>query len=295
MSSVSQLSTSLCLIGVLVACRSDRPSSGAGQAAPAADVPAAATAAPAAQVTITATDYKLDVPATLTAGPVSFRLVNSGKELHQAQIVRLEQGKTMADLTTAMKHEGPPPSWLSFVGGPNGIAPGQEATTIAALTPGKYAMICLIPSPDGVPHMMKGMVQPFEVTGGTTTAALPAADDTIRLADYTFASSRPIAAGKHTFLVTNDARQPHELVLLRLSPGKTVEDFGTWATTGGMKGPPPALPVGGVAVIDAGGSGVFTADLAPGNYGMICFVPDAKDGKPHLMHGMMKQITVGQT
>jgi hypothetical protein len=62
-----------------------------------------------------------------------------------------------------------------------------------------------------------------------------------------------------------------------------------------MKGPPPALPVGGVAVIDAGGSGVFTADLAPGNYGMICFVPDAKDGKPHLMHGMMKQITVGQT
>ena len=44
-----------------------------------------------------------------------------------------------------------------------------------------------------------------------------------------------------------------------------------------------------------GTSGVFTADLAPGDYGLICFVPDAKDGKPHLMHGMMKQITVGQT
>jgi hypothetical protein len=28
---------------------------------------------------------------------------------------------------------------------------------------------------------------------------------------------------------------------------------------------------------------------------LICFVPDAKDGKPQLMHGMMKQITVGQT
>jgi uncharacterized cupredoxin-like copper-binding protein len=295
MSSASQLSTLLCLAGVLGACRSDRPSSGSEQAAPAADVPAVAPAAPAAQVTITATDFKLDVPATLTAGPISFRLVNSGKELHQAQIVRLEQGKTIADLKTAMKHEGPPPSWLSFVGGPNGIAPGHEATTIAALTPGKYAMICLIPSPDGVPHLAKGMLQEFEVTGGTTTAAMPAADDTVRLADYTFASSRPIAPGKRTFLVTNDAQQPHELVLLRLSPGKTVEDFGKWATTGGMKGPPPALPVGGVAVIDAGGSGVFTADFAPGDYGLICFVPDAKDGKPHLMHGMMKQITVGQT
>jgi hypothetical protein len=27
----------------------------------------------------------------------------------------------------------------------------------------------------------------------------------------------------------------------------------------------------------------------------MCFVPDSKDGKLHLMHGMMKQITVGRT
>jgi hypothetical protein len=24
----------------------------------------------------------------------------------------------------------------------------------------------------------------------------------------------------------------------------------------------------------------------------VCFLPDHKDGKPHFMHGMMKQITV---
>ena len=166
---------------------------------------------------------------------------------------------------------------------------------MASLAPGKYALICLIPSPDGVPHLMKGMIQPFEVTGGGAEAALPVASDTVRLGDYTFESGRPITAGQHTFLVTNGAQQPHELVLLRLAPGKTVKDFGVWATTGGMKGPPPALPLGGVAVLDHGDSGVFTADLTPGEYGMICFVPDAKDGKPHLMHGMMKQITVGQT
>jgi uncharacterized cupredoxin-like copper-binding protein len=117
----------------------------------------------------------------------------------------------------------------------------------------------------------------------------------VRLGDYSFESARPITAGQHTFLVTNGGQQPHELVLLRLAPGKTVKDFGVWATTGGMKGPPPALPLGGVAMIDHGESGVFTADLAPGDYGLICFVPDSKDGKPHLMHGMTKQITVGQT
>jgi hypothetical protein len=295
MSSVSRLSALLCLATTLAGCRSDRPAPGADTAPAAGDTPAAAAAAApaAAPITIIATDFKFDMPATIAAGPVSLRLVNSGKELHQAQIVRLEDGKTMADLETAMKHEGPPPPWLHFVGGPNGTAPGQEATGMVSLTPGQYVLLCFIPSADGVPHNMKGMLQPFEVTAGAASATLPAAQDTVRLADYSFESSRPMTPGKHTFLVTNTATQPHELVLLRLAPGKTVQDFGTWATTGGMKGPPPALPLGGVGVIDGGGSGAFTADLTPGDYGLICFVPDAKDGKPHLMHGMMRQISVG--
>ena len=297
MSPLLRLPALLYLASAVAACRADRPAPTTDTAVPSAGAVAASPAATAsvAPITVTATDFKLAMPATVPAGSVSLRLVNSGKELHQAQIVRFDQGKTVADLEAAMKHEGPPPPWLHFVGGPNGIAPGQEATSMASLAPGKYALICLIPSPDGVPHLMKGMIQPFEVTGGGAEAALPVASDTVRLGDYTFESGRPITAGQHTFLVTNGAQQPHELVLLRLAPGKTVKDFGVWATTGGMKGPPPALPLGGVAVIDHGDSGVFTADLTPGEYGMICFVPDAKDGKPHLMHGMIKQITVGQT
>jgi uncharacterized cupredoxin-like copper-binding protein len=285
----------LLLAGAVAACRTDRPSPDTDAAVPSSSASAAPAATAASPITVTATDFKLDMPATVPAGAVSLRLVNSGKEFHQAQIVRLDQGKTVADLEAAMKHEGPPPPWLRFVGGPNGIGPGQEATSIAALAPGTYALICLIPSPDGVSHLMKGMIQPFEVGGGGAEAALPVASDTVRLGDYSFEPARPITAGQHTFLVTNGGQQPHELVLLRLSPGKTVKDFGVWATTGGMKGPPPALPLGGVAVIGQGDSGVFTADLTPGDYGMICFVPDSKDGKPHLMHGMMKQITVGQT
>jgi uncharacterized cupredoxin-like copper-binding protein len=298
MSPLLRLPALLSLAGAVAACRADRPSPQTDVAVPSAS--AAVAAVPAATVTVnpitvTATDFKLDMPARIPGGAVSLRLVNTGKELHQAQIVRLDQGKTVADLEKAMKHEGPPPPWLRFVGGPNGIAPGQEVTSISSLAPGNYALICLIPSPDGVPHLMKGMIQPFEVSAGGAEAAIPVAGDTVRLGEYSFESGRPITPGRHTFLVTNGGQQAHELVLLRLAPGKTVQDFGAWATTGGMKGPPPALPLGGVAVIDQGDSGVFTADLEPGDYGLICFVPDAKDGKPHLMHGMMKQITVGRT
>ena len=283
------------LAGALVSCKSDRPvadaPSTAGTAASPASAPA--TAPEARPVTVTATDFALNLPASIPAGAVAFQLLNHGKELHQAQIIRLEDGKTVADLEKAMKAHGPPPSWMKFVGGPNGIAPGQETTSTATLAPGNYAMLCLIPGPDGIPHLMKGMIQPFEVTAGTGDAPLPTASDTVRLADYSFQSSRPLTPGRHTILVENAGPQPHELVVLKLAPGKTVKDFATWATSGGMKGPPPAMPLGGVGVMEKDGTGVFTVDLPAGDYGLICFVPDAKDGKLHLEHGMMQQIKVG--
>ncbi len=285
----------LVLAGVLAGCKSDQPPTRAAEspaASPAA--PAASPAAPSAPITITASDFKLELPAQIPAGAVTLRLVNHGKELHQAQVIRLEDGKTVADFGKAMKQNGPPPSWVKFVGGPNGIGPGAEGTSTTALTPGHYAVLCLIPGVDGVPHVMKGMIQPFEVTGQTSAALdqLPAADVTIKVADYGFEPSQPLTPGHHTIRVDNAGPQPHELVLLKLAPGKSVGDFGKWATEG-MKGPPPAMPLGGVGVIQNGASGVFTADLAPGDYGLICFVPDVKDGKPHLAHGMIKQFKVG--
>jgi hypothetical protein len=30
----------------------------------------------------------------------------------------------------------------------------------------------------------------------------------------------------------------------------------------------------------------------PGNYVLICFEPDAKDGMPHFVHGMLQAFTV---
>ena len=33
-------------------------------------------------------------------------------------------------------------------------------------------------------------------------------------------------------------------------------------------------------------------DLAPARYGLICFIPDAKDGKAHAACGMTQEIVV---
>ena len=112
---------------VLAGCKSDRPPADAAAAPPSPTV-----------VTVTATDFKLDLPATIPAGPVTIHLVNHGMEIHQAQLIRLDDGKTVADFEAAMKQNGRGTSWMKFAGGPTAAAPGQDATTTQLLTPGQY-------------------------------------------------------------------------------------------------------------------------------------------------------------
>jgi uncharacterized cupredoxin-like copper-binding protein len=281
----------LAVAAALTACKADR-SAVATHSQSSVQTSESAEASPRS-VTVTATDFGFDAPASVPAGPVTIHLVNHGKELHQVQLIKLEDGKSVADVAKALQHPGPTPAWVRFVGGPNGTIPGGEASSTSVLTAGNYAYLCLIPSPDGVMHAAKGMVRPFQVTSVSTASDVesPPADVTITLADYSFQPSQPLTAGRHTISVRNAGPQAHEIVLLKLAPGKKVADFAKWADTG-MKGPPPAQPMGGVTVLDSGGQGTFTADLTAGDYGFICFVPDAKDGKPHLAHGMMQNFKV---
>lgn len=270
----------------LIACRSDRP------APQMADSTKTSATAHSDTVTVTATDYAFDAPEQVPAGVTTLRLSNQGKELHHAQLIKLEEGKTVEDVLKLVKNPGPLPRWIKFVGGPNAIAPGQQSVATSQLAPGNYAYVCVIPGTDGVPHLAKGMIRAFEVTGPAEGAKeLPAADVTITLADYDFKASGPLTPGVRTIRVENAGPQVHELQLLKLAPGKKVEDFAHWAEAG-MKGAPPAEPVGGVVGLDKEGRGSFTVTLSAGDYGLICFIPDAKDGKPHLAHGMMKTIKV---
>ncbi|MEO8089823.1 MAG: hypothetical protein ABI703_05975 [Gemmatimonadales bacterium] len=289
MSRGARLTAALALTCALAGCKSDRPTP--HRDATSAPTGEAASAAPAT-VTITAKDFAFDAPAQIPAGAVAMQLRNHGKEVHQAQLVKLDAGKTGADLLAALKQHGRPPAWMKFVGGPNAASPGQDVVATTVLEPGQYAYVCLIPSPDGVIHAAKGMVQTFEVTSTPAAVAnsLPESDVTIKLVDFDFQSSQPLASGKQRILVENAGPQAHELVLVKMSPGKKIQDFATWAES--MKGPPPGMPVGGVGVLENGMRSSFTANLAAGNYGLICFVPDAKDGKMHLAHGMMKNIKV---
>jgi hypothetical protein len=273
---------------VLAACRENRP------APPAASSPSAPVPGPSANVvTYIARDYGFEGPAQIPAGPTLFRLDNQGKELHHLVLVRLEQGRTYDSLLAVLRKPGPPPAWLHLAGGPNATNPGANSNATENLSEGHYAMICFIPSADGVPHLAKGMTAPLEVVAATGPVASEVKPDiTITLTDYDFHVSAPLTVGSHVIRVENTGPQPHELVLARLSEGKSIKDITAWEK-GGEKGLPPVSPVGGVSPMMAKESGQFTVELTPGDYAFICFLPDVKDGKAHLMHGMVKSVKVG--
>ncbi|HSA55317.1 MAG TPA: hypothetical protein VLE53_06410 [Gemmatimonadaceae bacterium] len=275
----------LVVMATLVAC-------GGGESESADSADSATTAAAAAPnvVTFTASDFAFDAPDTIPAGLTTIRLVNRGPELHHAQLVRFNEGKTLADFMQALQAGGPPPAWAEEMGGPNPPAPGEESNATQNLEPGNYAVVCFVDTPDKVPHVAKGMMKAFTVVPSTSTAGEPAADVTMRLADYTFTLSDSLEAGMQTIRVENAAQQPHEVFLVQFAPGKSMPDLLKWAET--YQGPPPGKPMGGIAAIGSGQHAFFTVTLTPGEYGLLCFVPDAKDGKPHIAHGMMQTLKV---
>lgn len=239
-------------------------------------------------------DFAFDAPSTISAGTVTVNFVNDGHALHQAQLVRLDSGRTVGDLQAALGQSGPLPRWVIFVGGPNAVDPGLTGNATLVMSPGNYALLCVVNVPDGVPHYARGMIRAFTVsaTGATgNTAAAPTADVVVTLDDYKFILSKPLAAGTHTFEVRNPDDQPHEIELIRLAPGKTIADMLAWLQK--PNGPPPRQALGGEAIIaPAGGPVYFTAALTPGDYAFLCFVPDTGDGKPHFMHGMVLPFTI---
>ncbi|MBI3791958.1 MAG: hypothetical protein HY275_13920 [Gemmatimonadetes bacterium] len=277
----------LVLLAALAAC------GGAADQKAATDKAAQASVAPPL-ITVTAKDFAFEMPDTVTGGLVTVKLVNQGPELHHVQFLKLDDGHTYAVMMEGMKKmkpTDPPPPWVHDVAGPNAPVPGGTSTLTTTLAPGNYAVVCFVDTPDHVPHLMKGMAHPLTVVAPTgAPAAAPASDVAVTMTDYAWDVAPALTKGAHVLKVKNAAAQSHEMFIVKLDEGKTADDLVKWAET--YKGKPPATPLGGISAMGAGGEAYLSLDLAPGNYVFLCFVPDAKDGKPHLMHGMMKTFTI---
>ena len=242
-------------------------------------------------VEITAAEFTFAAPDTIAPGMTTFRFVNNGQQEHHVILARLDSGKTVADLQAEMaKNPNGEPAWLTFHGAASGVVAGGSANSTINLPEGRYVLLCFIPDQaDGTPHVMKGMMREMIVTGTPNAAPAPTAVADIHMLDFTY-ELPVIAAGTSTFRVVNDGPSTHEVQLIRLADGATVESLGA-SMAPGYKGPSQGTSMGGPGAISKGLEQWWTTTLEPGNYVVTCFVPDST-GKPHLVLGMMKPFTV---
>ena len=270
--------------------------------------PNSATAAPNV-VSLTATEYSLAAPDTIPAGWTTFRLHNHGTDVHYGHMVRLDPGKTVEELVAAyaeaIRTSGPRPKWVTRFGGPGGAAPGDSSSDTQYLEPGSYVWICPVEDDKGTPHFSKGEFKPFVVSNQIVASrdAGPKADMVISLMDFSFALDTPLVAGRHTIRVENAGAEPHDLVMIKLMPGKTIEDIQNWLNperarrTKQASGPAPSIEtlaspgsVGGIAAIAPKMESFIEANVTPGEYALFCMAT-APDGRSHIEHGMIRQIS----
>jgi hypothetical protein len=104
--------------------------------------------------------------------------------------------------------------------------------------------------------------------------------------EYDFEFEAP-PAGHVSFVMSNDGDEPHFLGIGKLMPGVTVEQA--------IRADDPSEVTEWTAdsdVVGPGGEAVLTvADLEPGEYAMVCFIP-SPDGEPHAFLGMAVGFTV---
>lgn len=124
---------------------------------------AAAPAAPAADVSVALADFNFEVGPGIKAGNHVLGVTNGGKQMHEAVLVKLNEGATAQEVATALlTNSGPPPAMP--LGGVVGIPAGASQSFPADLSAGRYAFLCFLPDPaTGKPHATLGMMSEFDV------------------------------------------------------------------------------------------------------------------------------------
>ncbi len=116
------------------------------------DVPADAQAA---DVTMVDFEFQIGQDTFDTGSPIAFSITNQGDYPHEFVVMRLPEGVTVEQVA-----EDPSLfAQVTFIGG-TFAEPGQQAPPLVLLDmePGTYTVVCFVDTPDGVPHVARGMI-----------------------------------------------------------------------------------------------------------------------------------------
>ena len=212
--------------------------------------------------TCRATSTPSSCPTKLKAASSVSDVSNTGEELHEYALGRLDEGKTLDDVKEALESGGRiRPSGLSTSAAFRCSHPAKNWDSHASCEAGTYVFLCFIPSPQGVPHVELGMLKSFELSGDSG-ATLPDPDAVIVANDAGY-DIPELSAGEQTIELRNADDREREFFLVALEPGTEIEDLDRFFEEG-EKGPPPAQFHGAMQTIPAGTSVFIDIDLEEG-------------------------------
>jgi hypothetical protein len=262
--------------------------------------PAAGMNYPELKITVTKDGFQASAK-EIPAGYVLLTVTNQLEDSDSAFLIGPGPGQTMDQLMQAAAAAAATPEAFpaiaytaAILGGPGDLAPGATGQAIIQVPAGDW----VIADEGNLPGA------PITATGGTPTGQTPpTADVTITEVDFAFGGfDATFPVGKQIWQVTNQGKQPHMLVLQKLKVDATVADIlaafsqpeNATPAPGGI-GPNDLEQVspGGVVLQSTGTTVWPILDLEAGRYAAFCFVPDERNGQPHVMEGMLAVFEVG--
>ncbi len=275
-------------------------------AAASASAPQAA-APPTYQVSVSKFTYQ-GMPDTVPAGK-PFTLAFTNKEsfeiTHELVVVALPAGKSLDDLVADAKAKGPDSEddWLHF-GEIGEVNTGATGVGTFQLPAGNYAIACWQEGKagggKGPVHASIGMAKAF-TAAASASAPQAAAPPTyqVSVSKFTYQGMPDtVPAGKpFTLAFTNKEsfEITHELVVVALPAGKSLDDLVADAKAKGPDSEDDWLHFGEIGEVNTGATGVGTFQLPAGNYAIACWQEGKAGGGKGPVHasiGMAKAFTV---
>ena len=257
------------------------------------------------ELALTLTDDAITGPASVPAGRYLVTVANQSASYDEVQALLPPADLTVEEANArlvAMNGETsgyPEFAWiysLPLAGGME-AQPGGSGQMIADLGPGRWMLTTIFGSTPRTTELNVTGTMPAilpEVKAAATVTALGTADG------YDFALDGTIGSGPQIVRFVNKSDQPHFIGTFTTPAPLTDDQFMALAAMAEDATPEPdsGLPsmdeIGegpATGVISPGATMWWIADFAPGNYTLVCWMPDT-DGTPHAMEGMVQQTVV---
>lgn len=242
---------------------------------------------------VIASDTALAASPTVPAGVITVELTLQGKTRRELVVHRVPAGS--GPEKTARGAGGRPTSWFerwSF-GGPAAPADsvGSSRATID-LRPGRYVLVSYEVDAAGRPRGDRYVWR--ELTAVAASVLIAArfgdADLTARVKDARIDLTGTVRRGRRAIQVENAGGRPHEVVIARLKPGKTVDDVRRWKRE--RDDAAPFVYVGGLTPMSSGMTAQTRLVFQAGTHVIFCPMRDARARSHDHERGVLATFTV---